>query len=131
MSARLALAAALKAALPAWQIVHGRVLDTVRKPGCVLLAPVSKRKVPAFGLGWFTETLDLWVLTASEGIAVEDDLDALLLDVLEVLEPLEWATWDQAERLVLADTYHGYKLTISANVQLVEDAEPEPDNEEE
>lgn len=130
MSARNALHAALKAALPAWQIVSGRQLDSVRKPGAILLAPVKKAKVPTLGLGWFTETVDLWVLSPAETAAVEDDLDALLLDVLEALEPLEWASWDQAERLVLEDTYHGYKLTISATVQLVANPETEPEPEE-
>lgn len=131
MNARTALEEALKAGLAGWQIVSGRQLDIVRKPGAVLLAPVKKAKVPALGLGWFTEIVALWILTASEGVAVEDDLDALLLQVLEVLEPLEWATWDEAERLVLEDTFHGYKLQITATVQLVADPEPDPEPEEE
>jgi len=131
VSARAALEEALKAGLLGWQVVSGRQLDVVRKPGAVLLAPVKKARVPALGLGWFTETVALWVLTASEGPAVEDDLDALLLEVLEVLEPLEWATWDEAERLVLEDTFHGYKLTISATVQLVAYPEPPPEPEPE
>mgnify|MGYP000994328434 CR=1 FL=1 len=138
MSARAALGEALKDGLPGWQIVSGRQLDSVRKPGAVLLAPVKKVKVPALGLHWFTEQVDLWVLTAADKPDVkEDDLDALLLEVLEVLEPLEWASWDEAQRLVLEDTYDAYKLTISATVQLVaytdpgpgDDPEPDPEQE--
>lgn len=131
MSARTALRDALVAGLSGWQVVSDpRVLDVVRKPGAVVLGTQKLQKVPALGLGWFTCDLTLWVLTAAtKPDAIEDDLDGLLLTVLAVLEPLEWATWDTAERLVLADAFDGYKLTVTATVQLVEEPEPEPEEE--
>lgn len=128
MSARTALRQALAAGLSGWQIVADpRALDSVRRPGAIVLAPVKRAKLPAFGLGWFTEELMLWVLTAAtKPEEIEDDLDACLLAVLEVLEPLDWAGWDTAERLVLADTYDGYKLTLNATIRLVADPIPAP-----
>jgi hypothetical protein len=127
MSARKALRDALSAALEGWQLVSDpRSLDSVRKPGAVVLGTNKRTRVPALGLGWFTEELTLWVLTATtKPELIEDDLDGLLLQVLEVLEPLEWASWDTADRMVLADAYDGYKLTVTTNVQLTDDTNPE------
>lgn len=128
MSGRTVLRDALTAGLTGWQVVSDpRALDSVRKPGAVVLGTNKRTRTPTLGLGWFTEELTLWVLTATtRPDQIEDDLDALLLQVLQVLEPLDSVRWDVAERLVLADTYDGYKITITTLVQLVDDNPEEP-----
>lgn len=129
MSGRRLLAEALRAALPAWQIVSDpRQLDAVRKPAAAVLWTSKRTKAPALGLDWFADEVELWALTAIDKPAdIEDDLDARLLDVMAALEPLDTFAWTTAERGALADTFDGYKLTVTCIVQIT----PEPEEEEE
>lgn len=115
MSGRKLLAEALSAALPTWQIVaHARALDGVRPPAGIVLWTTKRTKAPALGLDWFADELTLWALTASDNPKLlEDDLDARLLDVMAALEPLTDFAWTAAERGVLADTYDGWRLTLT------------------
>lgn len=127
MSGRKLLADALGAALPAWQILsHTGQLDTVKQPGACVLWTQNRRKAPNLGLSWFIDQVELWVLTAtSKPDLIEDDLDALLLDVMAALEPLDSFTWDVAERDVLADTFDGYRLAVTCIFQLTTEPEEE------
>ena len=127
MSGRKLLAEALAAALPAWQVLsHTGQLDTVKQPGAAVLWTQNRRKAATLGLDWFVDQVELWVLTAtSKPDLIEDDLDALLLDVMEALERLDSFTWDAAERGVLADTFDGYRLTITCIFQLTTEPEEE------
>lgn len=119
-SGRTLLAAALEAALPTWQIVTDtRQLDSVRRPGAVLLWTQTRKRAPALALDWFADEITLQVLTAAEKpAAIEDDLDYLLLAVMEALEPLDAFTWETAERVTVADTWHGWELTVTCIFQL-------------
>lgn len=127
MSGRSELAVALKDALPGWQIVSdARALDSVRKPGAAVLWTVSHRRAPALGLDWFQDEVALWVLTPTDKPAdIEDDLDDLLLQLLEALEPLASFAWEVAERGQLNDRYDGYRLAVTCLSKL------ETDNTEE
>lgn len=122
-SGRKILAEALKAALPSWQILsHARQLDSVRKPGACVLWTGKRTRYPSLGLGWFTDEVTLWVLTAADKPdVIEDDLDDLLAEVMQALEPLDTFHWDTAERDVLAGTFDGYRLTVICAVHLIED----------
>lgn len=122
---RTRLAQALRAGLPAWQIVSDlRQLDGVRRPGAILLWTQNRRKAPALGLAWFSDEVTLQVLTATDKPdRIEDDLDDLLLQVMQVLEPLDAFAWETAERVTVADTWHGWQLTITCIFQLTTDPE--------
>jgi hypothetical protein len=128
VSGRTILAQALRAGLPGWQIVaDARALDPIRRPGAAVLWTASRRKAPALGLDWFADELTLWVLTATDKPEqLEDDLDGLLLQLLEVLEPLTAFAWEQADRGVLADKFEGWRLTVTCCFQLT--PTPDPDN---
>lgn len=125
MSGRQQLAEALAAALPGWQILsHTRGLDTVRQPGACVLWTEKRTRAPALGLGWFADEITLWVLTAADKPAlIEDDLDDLLMQVMQALEPLDQFHWAEASRDVLADTFDGYQLTITCIWQAQPDEE--------
>lgn len=118
MSGRTVLRDALTAGLPGWQVVSDpRALDSVRKPGAVVLGTTRITRIPGSPL--LGAELALWVLTATTKTdQIEDDLDSLLKAVCDVLEPLDAFSWTAAERLVLADTYDGYKVTVTCGYQI-------------
>lgn len=115
MSGRKLLADALRAALPAWQIVSdARALDGVRKPGAAVLWTARRTRPDKLTLDLLMDEITLWVLTASDRPAdIEDDLDGLLGDVMRALEPLEWCAWTEATRGTLDETFPGWQLTVS------------------
>lgn len=129
MSGRKLLAGALTAALPGWTILsHARQLDVLTKPTCVLWTD-KREKAPALGLAWFRDEVTLWVLTAADLPAlVEDDLDGNLYEVMQALEPLNEYAWGTAERDVLAESFDGYKLTVTCVWQMLPDVETEEEN---
>lgn len=123
-TARVQLSEALREVLTDWQIVSdARVLDSVRKPGACVLWTSKRSRNPAGGTRWFTDEVVLWVLSAADAVALEDDLDALLLRVMEVLEPLAWANWTEAERGQLMERFEGYRLTVTCSFPIVDDTE--------
>lgn len=115
MNARTMLRDALSEALTAWQVVaDARAIDTVRRPGAAVLWTEKITRPPKLGLDYAETTMVLWVLTAVDNPAlIEDDLDGLLLDVLAVLEPLQWCGWVEAERGVLAEKFNGWRVTLT------------------
>lgn len=120
MSGRKLLADALKTALPAWQIVSdARTLDGVRKPGAAVLWTARRLRPDKVTLDLLTDEITLWVLTATDRPAdIEDDLDQLLDLAIEVLESLDWCVWAEATRGVLAETWHGWQLTVTCNYRI-------------
>lgn len=125
MTGRVALAHVLAAALPDWQILStARQLDSVRKPGAVVLWTQKRAKAPALGLDWFADELTLQVLTATtDPDLIEDDLDQLLFQVMQALEPHDAFAWEAAERVTLLDTFHGWQLTVTCIYQLTTEQE--------
>lgn len=123
MSGRKLLEAALKAALPTWQIVaDARALDGIRKPGAVVLWTARRARPPKLGLDAVQDEVTLWILTATDKPAdLEDDLDDLFLAVAAALEPLDWCAWTDAERGVLADRFEGWRLTITCLYTITEE----------
>lgn len=117
---RKLLAEALKVALPGWQIIADpREIDTVRKPGAVLLYTAKRTRPAKLGLDWLTDEIELFVITATDKPElIEDDLDGLLLQVMEALEPLEGFGWTEATRETLADRFHTWKLPITCGFKI-------------
>ena len=114
-SGRRILAAALKTALPGWQVIDaGRQPDVVRKPGAIMLWTQTRKRAPGLSLGWFVDEITLQVLTAADKVdVIEDDLDNLLLQVMTALEPLDQFAWDTAERVAVNDKFHGWQMAIT------------------
>lgn len=113
----------------AWQIVSdARQLDSVRKPGAIVLWTQTRRKAPALGLSWFADEVTLQVLTAADKPdVIEDDLDDLLWQVQQALEPLTAFAWETADRVAVQDAFHGWQMTITCCWK----HDPEPDQEQE
>lgn len=120
MSGRQILAQALGGALPGWQIVaDARALDGVRKPGAIVLFPITRKRPDLARLSLLQDELGLWVLTAADKPSViEDDLDDLLEAVIGALEPLDAFVWTEATRGVLDETWHGWRLTVICNYKI-------------
>lgn len=119
-SARRLLATALEAGLPyGWQVTgYPTTLDNVTRPTVMVW---TSRLEPSNQIGRdrVMVTLDVWVLTGITAPGQADDaLDAQLLAVLAVLHGLEWIDWTSAERGVLEDKYHGYRLSTTAVLKI-------------
>lgn len=118
-SPRRALTAALKAALPKWQVTgYPHEFDRITKP-TVMVWTDSLEPASQVGRNRIVATLSLWVLTpvVKPGLA-DDELEELLLDVLAVLHEQTWLDWTGAERGVLQDTINGYRLTARAVLKI-------------
>lgn len=115
MSVREQLAQALTDGLPGWRVLpYAAEPDALTRPTVIAWASKLERR-PEFGLYRFLVTLEVWVVAPSENLATVDDiLDEAFEDVLAVLQPLEWLQWDSAERGVLYDQFHGWKITALA-----------------
>lgn len=120
MTGRSLLAGELAAALPGWLIVSdARQIDTVPNPGACVLWTARRSRPAKLGLDWLLDELTLWVLTpATKPARIEDDLDELLQQVMEALEPLQAFAWTDAERGVLADKFDGWRLTVTCTYQI-------------
>ena len=112
---RTVLATALRRGLePDMQIVSdARAVDSVKHPGACVLWTSRRIRQSLNGFEQIQDEVTLWVLTATDAPSkIEDSLDALLLDVLRVIESQNAFTWTEAERGVLADKFDGWRLTI-------------------
>ncbi len=116
MNVREAVAAALTESLPAgWRVLgYGADLEQVTRPTVMLWQSLIER-MPQIGLDLLKVTVEMWVLVGQESPdAASDALDDALDDVLEALQPLSWVDWTTAERGVLSDRFHGYRITAQA-----------------
>lgn len=113
------LAQALQAALPEARVVgYSADLDAVTKPTVMLWQALIEHQ-PQVTLDRLKVTCEAWVLVGNEDPArLNDALDDFLEDVLGALQPLTWVEWTQAERGVLFDRFHGYRLTAVAVAQI-------------
>lgn len=119
-SARAQLARDLTAGLPAGWTVRGYpdTPDHLTRP-TVMVWTADLEPAPAVGRGRLVTNLDVWVLTPRQDPATADDLlDTHLVEVIGVLHNLPWIDWTRAERGVLADTYHGYRITARAVLKI-------------
>ena len=115
MSGRSILAVQLAQALPDWQIVSdARQIDTVQRPGACILWTEKVTRPAKLGLDYMQDEITLWVLTPVDRPQdIENSLDDLLLAVFEALETLEQFAWTEAERGVLAEKFHGWRVPIT------------------
>ena len=122
MTGRQQLHQLLTEALPEWVIVSdARKLDTVRKPGAVVLWTERLTRPAKLGLDYIEATLHLWVLTATDKPELlEDDLDSLLLDVLTAIEPHDAFGWVEAERGVLDEKFQGWRIPVTCLTKITD-----------
>lgn len=115
MNVREQVAAALSAALPGYRVLgYPMDPDAVTRPTIMMWTSLIER-LEQIDLDRLKVTVELWVLVASEDPArVDDALDDALDDVIVALHPIPWLTWSTAERGVLTDRFHGYRITAQA-----------------
>lgn len=117
MSLRTEVVAALRTALPAYRITGLTTLDGVAKP-TLLVWQESLTPTETFSPRVLAR-LAVWILVPQSDPGKADDaLDAALEDVLGVVQPMDQIGWESAERGVLDETWHGYKLTVVAGGEL-------------
>lgn len=116
MTGRAQLHQALAAALPGWLIVSdSRAIDGLRAAGNIVLWSARVARPEKLGLDVLQNELTLWVLTGlDDPTKTEDNLDHLLTQVFEALEPLAAFSWSEAERGVLAEKFDGWRIPITS-----------------
>lgn len=116
MSARTRLAEALTGALGGGYRVIAAAVDLDSVTGPTVLTWASRfERAPRLGFSMFTVTLETWVVVPGERVEAADDaLDDAFEDLLAALQPLEWVQWESAERGLLYDRFHGWKITATA-----------------
>lgn len=113
MSARTQLRAELSNAMPDWRVTGARgILDAANKPSIGVWQTALNRK-PEWQWDHVQVELEVWVVVPTEDPDKADDaLDAGLEELLGALQPLTWVDWTSAERGVLGDSLHGYKVAV-------------------
>lgn len=121
MNARGVLAQALATALPDVRVLgYPADVEAVTRPTVMLWQSLIERS-DLLGLDRVKVTLELWALVATEDPARADDaLDEHLENVLYALQDLTWLDWTTAERGVLAERFHGYRVTAQAVAKIGE-----------
>ncbi len=115
MTGRQIIGAAIRAAQPDWNVIDtARRLDAISRPTAVVW-PVTMTRVDVQGLEWLRTTLDVWIVTppSTPPATLEAALEGLALDLLDVLDTTPSIAWDTAERGVLDDAFHGWKVTAT------------------
>lgn len=115
-SARTVLADRFKAALPSsWRIMgNARELDAITRP-TVMLWQQRIERAEQINLHTLTCTLQVWVLVPGTDVdKADDELDAMLVAVLEAFQGQREYHWTAAERGVLYEKFHGWRLDVTA-----------------
>lgn len=121
MNIRTTLATALAAALPGYRVIgYSTSLDAVTRPTIMLWTSLIER-FDAFGHDRLKVTVETWVVVGSEDPEKANDAaDEALVDVLGVVQSIPLIEWTSAERGVLFDSFHGYRITATAVAQIGE-----------
>jgi predicted RNase H-like nuclease len=115
MSARTALRDALRTALPGYRVTGSAVVPSGISRPTVAVWQQSVVRRDELGQDRATVNLEIWVLVGHEDPEKADDaLDAALDDLILALQPIDWVQWSEAQRGVLADTFPGYNITVTA-----------------
>lgn len=120
MNVRAAIEDALVAALPDVKVVgYAYEPDVVTKP-TIMLWQSRIEPMPQATLDRVFVTVELWALVGTDDPAKADDaLDDHLSDVITALHAIPWLTWSTAERGVLLDRFHGYRITAQAVAAII------------
>lgn len=124
MSTRTQLADALAAALGDGYVVAARTATPDQiAPGAIAVRVLPATVASAPQTRGLSYTLTVWACTGQEDPdTVDDVLDAALDDLLAALLDMPWLTFDGAERGVMDDRWHGYRLTVTCYATITEEA---------
>lgn len=117
MNVRHAIADALTAGLPSGYLVRGYPYepDAVTRPTVMLWQSLLERGEQIDDRVALRVTVEVWVLVSTEDPSKADDaLDDALDDVLSAVHAVSFIEWSVAERGVLLDRFHGYRITAQA-----------------
>lgn len=112
--ARLIAATALKAASASWNVVSApRPLDgVVRDTVLVWTGKIARTSYQ--GGTYISSTVEVWLLPAGQdGPRLEDRADDMLTTALQAIEDAPELAWDEADRGVLAEQWHGWHITLT------------------
>lgn|GEM_PF-2751154 len=117
MNVRQAIAKELTDRLPDSYIVKGYTYDpdAAARPTVMLWQSLIERGSRINDRNGLEVTVELWVIVGSEDPAkVDDDLDDALDEVLTAVHDIPFIDWSVAERGVLKERFHGYRMTARA-----------------
>ncbi len=120
MTGRQIIAEAIRAARTDWNVIDtARKVDAISRPTAIVW-PTTITRIAQHGVDWLQTSLEVWIITSTGTPAdkLETTLETLLIQLLEVLEPLNEIAWDTAERGVLDETFHGWKVTATTVHQI-------------
>lgn len=113
---RETLAALLRPSLPSGLrfLTYGRTLDGLTAPTLVLsLDEVVPSPQPQ---AWHRYQFSLkLIVPQAEFAEADENLEALLVEVLLALEATALPAWTSATRVVVDETWHGYSITFTAD----------------
>lgn len=116
---RTLLAAALTTALPDMDVVSNAVtIDSVRRGGAAVVWTNKRVRTDYANLSYLKDEVILWVVSGADAKTVEDDLDAKLQSVLEVLEQIPSLGWEEAERGTLLERFEGWRITVNFSYEI-------------
>lgn len=123
MTPRTRLAADLDQALPSRYVVKARTATPDQiDPRTIAVRVLPASVAPSPTVRGLAYTLTLWAVTGrTDPDEVDDVLDAALDDLLGALLGLHWLTFDTAERGVMDERWHGYRLTVTCYATITED----------
>lgn len=116
MRAREQVAAALANGLPTnYRVIdHSDSLDRIEAREVVVMV-YQNRLRPHLSSDRRMVDLDVWVLVPHLDPGPADDAADDALDVVTgALDAVPFATWTEAERGVFSESFHGYKITVTA-----------------
>lgn len=110
MSARTDVYDALKAGLPSsWKFIPTDADPTISAKTVMVY---TERVVPGPTQGLRTTNVAVWLLTPKQ-TGGTDDAEAMLDAALNALDDLDSLQWSDAVYQVYADTYPGYKISLT------------------
>lgn len=115
MTGRQIIGAAIRASRPDWNVVEtARRLDAISRPTAIVW-PTTMTRVEQHGVDWLQTSLEVWIVTSptTTPATLETVLEDLAVQLLDVLEAAPEVSWDTAERGVLDETFHGWKVTAT------------------
>lgn len=120
MNARETVVAALAPVVDlGWKIIDtARQIDVLTTPTLIVWTSNVER-IDKNNLDWLKATTEVWLITPeTQHDKVEPALDAMLDQVLALIEAADHITWKTADRGTLAETFQGWHIPITTVYQI-------------
>lgn len=114
-SIRKQLHDALAPHLPGVKLVpSSRALDTLDRK-VVQISLMELSRLPEAPLGKHRATFTVTVVTPlTTPQRAEDELDALVGDLVQAIDGIDWLSWESARKVLYSDRYLAYDVTVFA-----------------